>query len=134
MVVVTVIVGITESKPNTFRGHFVSIVDWNGREVYSCRDVGPLRRTPGTASPKRWLLSTPVTPHGEPQLLGHLRAETLPVVHRILPTVPTELEDGHHNGESKPAQQDHEHSADVLDTERVGLRVLALVLETEREC
>ena len=131
MVMVTVVVRIAESKPDSFCVNFVSIVDWEGREVYSSWDVGPLWGTPGTAPPQCWLLPTPVTPHGEPQLLSHLGAEALSVVHSILPTVPTELEYSNHDGESQPAQQDHEHPADVLDAERVGLGVLALVLKTE---
>ena len=71
-----------------------------------------------------------MTPHGEPEFLRHLRAEALSVVHGILATVPAELQDGHHDGEGEAAQQHHEHSADVLHAERVGLRVLALVLQT----
>ena len=72
-----------------------------------------------------------MAPHGEPEFLRHLGAEALSVVHGVLATVPAELQDGHHDGEGEAAQQHHEHSANVLDTERVGLRVLALVLQTE---
>ena len=95
MVMVTVVVRIAESKPDSFCVDFVSIVEWEGREVYSCWDVGPLWGTPGTAPPQCWLLPAPVTPHREPQLLSHLGAEALSVVHGVLATVPAELEYGH---------------------------------------
>ena len=131
MVMITMIVRIAKAKPDSFGRDFVSIVDWERREVDSSRHVRPLRRTARAAPPQRGLLSAPVAPHGEPQLLRHLGAETLSVVHRVLPTVPAELEDGHHDGEGEAAEQHHEHPANVLHTQRVGLRVLALVLQTE---
>jgi len=128
IMVITVIIGVAKPKTNRFPWNFVSIVDRKRREVYSGRNIGSLRRTPGTAPSERRFLSAAVAPHGEPELLRHLRAEALPVVHGILATVPAELQYGHHDGEGEAAQQHHEHSANVLHTERVGLRVLALVL------
>ena len=130
MMMITMIVRIAKAKPDSFGRDFVSIVDWERREVDSSGHVRPLRRTARAAPPQRGLLSAPVAPHGEPQLLRHLGAETLSVVHRVLPTVPAELENGDHDGEGQAAQEDHEHPANVLDTERVGLGVLALVLHT----
>ena len=81
----------------------------------------------------------------KPELLRHLRAETLTIVHRILTAVPAKLQDGHlkhyvyltdiifvsgahHDGQGEAAEEHHKHPADVLDTEGVSLRVLALVL------
>ena len=105
-------------------------------------------RAARAAAAQGGLLSAAVAPHGEPQLLRHFGAQTLsetvnittfcfkspaaprPVVHGILAAVPAELEDGDHDGEGEAAQQHHEHPADVLHTQRVSLRVLALVLNT----
>ena len=53
-----------------------------------------LWRAAGAAAPERGLLSAAVTPHREPELLRHLGAETLPVIHRVLATVPTKLQNG----------------------------------------
>merc|ERR1719219_1032331 len=128
IMVVTVIIRIAKSEPHRFPRNFVSIVDWKRREVYGGRHVGSLRTTPGTAPSQSRLLSAAVAPHSEPQLLRHLGAEALSVVHCILPAVPAELQYGHHDGEGEAAQQHHEHPADVLHAERVGLGVLALVL------
>ena len=131
VVVVAVIIRIAESEPHRFPRNFVPVVDWEGREVYGGWNISSLRGTPGTAPSQSRFLPAAVAPHGEPQLLRHLGAEALPVVHRVLPTVPAELEDGHHDGEGEAAEQHHEHPANVLHTQRVGLRVLALVLQTE---
>ena len=131
VVVVAVIIRIAESEPHRFSRNFVPVVDWEGREVYGGWNICSLRGTPGTAPSQSRFLPAAVAPHGEPQLLRHLGAEALPVVHRVLPTVPAELEDGHHDGEGEAAEQHHEHPANVLHTQRVGLRVLALVLQTE---
>ena len=131
IMVITVIIRIAKSKPHRFPRNLVSIVDWKGRKVYGGGNIGSFRGTPGTAPSQSRLLPAAVAPHGEPQFLRHLGAEALPVVHRILPAVPAELQDGHHDGEGEAAQQHHEHSANVLHTERVGLGVLALVLQTE---
>ena len=131
IMVITVIVRIAKSEPHRFPGNFVSIVDWKRRKLYGGRNIGSLWRTPRTAPSESRLLSAAVAPHGEPEFLRHLGAEALSVVHGVLATVPAELQDGHHDGEGEAAQQHHEHSANVLDTERVGLRVLALVLQTE---
>ena len=132
IMVITVIIRIAESKPHRFPRNFVSIVDWKGRKVNGGGNIGPFRGTPGTAPPQSRLLPAAVAPHGEPELLRHLGAQALPVVHGILATVPAELQYGHHDGEGEAAQQHHEHSANVLHTERVGLGVLALVLQTEK--
>ena len=130
IMVITVIIRIAESKPHRFPRNFVSIVDWKGRKVNGGGNIGSFRGTPGTAPPQSRLLPAAVAPHGEPQFLRHLGAEALPVVHRILPAVPAELQDGDHDGEGETAEQHDEHSANVLHTERVGLGVLALVLHT----
>ena len=47
---------------------------------------------------------------------------------RVLPAVPAELEHGHDDGQRQPAKQHHEHAANVLHAQGVGLRVLGLVL------
>ena len=91
IMVITVIVRIAKSEPHRFPGNFVSIVDWKRRKLYGGRNVGSLWRTPGTAPSQRGFLSAAVAPHGEPELLRHLRAETLSVVHGVLATVPTKL-------------------------------------------
>ena len=72
IMVITVIIRIAKSKPHRFPRNFVSIVDWKRREVYSGRNIGSLRRTPGTAPSERGFLSAAVAPHGEPELLRHL--------------------------------------------------------------
>lgn len=69
-----------------------------------------------------------MTPHSKPQLLGHLRAERLPLRLRVLLRVPAELEDGHENCESQAAKQHHKHSTDVLDAQGVRLRFLVLLV------
>ena len=53
-----------------------------------------LWRAAGAAASKGGLLSASVTSHGEPELLRHLGAQTLSVIHRVLATVPTKLQNG----------------------------------------
>ena len=72
IMVITVIIRVAKPKPNRFPGNFVSIVDWERREVYSGWNVGSFRRTPGTAPSEGRLLPAAVAPHGEPELLRHL--------------------------------------------------------------
>ena len=117
---VTIAIGVVTMTP-CHRGE-------GGKAVHSGGDVGTLGRAPGATPPQRRLLSAAVTSHGKPELLGHLGAQTLPVIHGVLTTVPAELEDSHHYGQSQSTQQHHEHSANVLNTQRVSLGVLALVL------
>ena len=50
----------------------------------------------------------------------------------ILLGVPTELQHGHDNGQRKAAKEDDEHSADIFHAKGIGLGVLALVLENNK--
>ena len=50
----------------------------------------------------------------------------------ILLGVPAELQDGHDNGQGKAAKEDDEHSADIFHAQGIGLGVLALVLENNK--
>ena len=50
----------------------------------------------------------------------------------ILLGVPTELQHGHDNGQRKAAQEDDENSADIFHAQGIGLGVLALVLENNK--
>ena len=72
VMMITVVIRVAKPKPNRFPGNFVSIVDWERREVYGGWNIGSLRRTPGTAPSQRGFLSAAVAPHGEPELLRHL--------------------------------------------------------------
>ena len=133
-------------------------VNGSRKRVNSSWNICSLRGTPWATSPQSWFLSTSMTSHCKAKLFCHFRTQTLPeekdealckkfkmkwlmdktnktifltsipVIHSILSTVPTKLQNCNHDSQCKTTQQNHKNSSNVLNTQGMGFGVLALVL------
>lgn len=95
------------------------------------RNIGVLPRAAFNAITfKCGPLSRSMTSDSKSQLLSHFRAQRLPFSLRIFLAVPTELQDCHENRECQATKQHHKHSANILHTQCIRLRLLILLVST----
>ena len=52
---------------------------------------------------------------------------------RVLLGIPTKFKNGNNDGKRETTKQDHKDSANVLDTQRIGLGVFAFVLSVKKK-